>query len=252
MKPRKGLRYAARAAAGVLAVGMGFLASVVAVGTPAMARDGRNPNSIVILEDDGTVVTVPNPNLGGKRKDDSGFPAVSTDTDTEALRLPCESTNSCWLFPSASQTLYPPGGTAAEGRVRGQTNYIPYHFIIPLVSDTVTSIDYYSTSSRSSWLGSKPYNANSIVHSDTFDIDWAFINGSFSWGGAGGATNFGGGRVGWTVTGYNTWYVQRSFNHIYLSCAPCHIWRTRYQVSGAFQFGSSYFPQINAYSTAWW
>jgi len=206
---------------------------------PGSAQD------IVVLQEPGVVVSVPNPaqKVKGKPGPVTGSPTAAGGGGVTPNLVMCG--NACYLFPDSQRTITPPGGSSGVLESNGQTNWIEW--VPPLVGG-VTKVDYYNTNSYSAWYGSSPFNCTSVKNQDVWDVDYVAV--SWSYGGTpSGSTNFGSGRIGYDNTVSNTWKVSHSIQHVYLSVTGGTIYWVDYEVHGSYQFGSSFYT-TDAYSSS--
>ncbi len=217
-----------------------ILLAAVCVGTVLTVAEPAHAGAdmVTIHEEPGVAVTIPDPRRTTKDL------STGYDKGRPGGVVPLACGTSCYLFPSETKTITPPGGGTSNIRTRGETNWVPYR--IP-VTNAVTKIDFYNTVSSSAWFGENPFNATSVTHQDVWDVDFAGLG--FGWeGGPAGSASLGNGRVGFQNTVSNTWQVAHNVSHIRLSVAGS-IWWLGYESHGSFQFGSLFFT-ADGYSSA--
>jgi hypothetical protein len=139
------------------------------------------------------------------------------------------------LYPSATSTITPPGGSTDIIKASGSSsivlNYTP--------SVAITGVNYNSISSKVSWLGGVPYNADSVTLVEQWDIDYVAVSWSFS-ASPSGSISLGSGRVQWSATVSNNWTVSHTWNTVKETVSGGAISNAEYDVIGQFQFGSAF------------
>lgn len=146
--------------------------------------------------------------------------------------------NNTNLYPSGSRNITPPGGSTAAIQAYGHS-YVQVPFI-------ETSANYTSDTSTVQWLGSTPFNATSVTHTDTWSNDGISISVSISWPPGIGFSGSGS-SAGWTTTVSNTWRTTHDWDSVYFSAFD--IYTIHFNVTGSFQFGSSFYGVTGASSS---
>lgn len=211
--------------------------STIAGGVMAVpAEAAPKPKSDIVIVNEPGVVTVTIPDRTSTVK--KPVPALNEDVTTMSLPCVAQPFASCQfnLYPVASRMITPPGGSSGELRSSGSV------FVDVYLTATMffTSADFYSTTSYSNWGGFTPYNATSVKHADVWDID--YIGGSISFGGAPSATvNLGNGKLRYENLVSNTYRVDHSVQHVWISAGAGNIHTVKYEVHGSFQFGSNFY-----------
>ena len=99
-----------------------------------------------------------------------------------------------------------------------------------------------SGSSRTAWLGTCPFNANTVTLRDEVCFD--SIGFSVSVGG-GGFSGSGGGCGDWSASVGSAWYINHSYSGIKGSGSLINpIWRVRQSSAGTFKFGTSFYTVV--------
>ncbi|MGW6691302.1 hypothetical protein [Streptomyces sp. NPDC054961] len=169
---------------------------------------------------------------GGGHGDQSGFPVRDQ-----------------WLNSTRSERINVPGGSQGE-LVASGASFVKVPFM-----------EYYAiftdTSSDVAWLGTRPFNADSIEHTDSWRIGSV---GAPFWvvGAPQGASVRSTGSLAeasWSTSVQNNWYSEHAYDQV--SFYPpsqddySNVFRISHSVTGTFQFGSSFFTvtsQDRAYS----
>lgn len=140
------------------------------------------------------------------------------------------------LNPYSSRNITPPGGSTAAIQAFGSTYvYVPF---------LETSANYTSNNSTVQWLGGTPFNATSVTHTDVWKNDGVSISVSVSWPPGVGFSGSGD-TASWVTTVNNTWRTTHNWDSVRFSAFD--IYRIHYNVSGSFQFGSSFYG-VSSYS----
>lgn len=132
------------------------------------------------------------------------------------------------LSPAGSVTITPPGGTSGAIKASG------YSFVRVPALETHASFE--QNSSTAQWLGARPFNATSVTHTDTWGVDGVNISASIPAGVGFSGSNS---QVQWQTAIGNNWASYHNWNQVYFSAFA--IYRIKRGVSGAFQFGSSFY-----------
>jgi hypothetical protein len=137
------------------------------------------------------------------------------------------------LSASGSRPITPPGGTTGNITAAGSS------FVrVPAIE---TSANFDQSTSHVSWLGARPFNANSVTHTDVWHVDWVGVSPSIS-GAPSGSITQGPGEVRWPTTVRNNWTSSHSWDRVTFTTGPFgFVYRIRRDVIGEFQFGSSFF-----------
>ncbi|MBT2467899.1 hypothetical protein J7E97_08425 [Streptomyces sp. ISL-66] len=169
---------------------------------------------------------------GGGHGDQSGFPVRDQ-----------------WLNSAHSEWITAPGGGQGELIASG-AGFVKVPFM-----------EYYAiftdTSSDVAWLGSRPFNADSIEHTDTWRI--GSVGAPFWVVGApqGAAVRSTGSlaEASWSTSVQNNWYSEHAYDQVAFYPPSqddySNVFRISHSVTGTFQFGSSFFTvtsQDRAYS----
>ncbi|MBU2668100.1 hypothetical protein KOI35_31780 [Actinoplanes bogorensis] len=238
--------------------GIALTASVAAAilslqATPAAAKPSGG--SVVVVSEPGVVtVTKPDPAVRTKvapaiadRAAPAGRVALAAYVgDNSAIHCqggvpPCQFN----IHKEFSRTITPGGGSSGQLRSKGTAFVDAY----TCPGCGFRQADYYNTTSTSGWYGSSPFNANSVKHSDVWDIDYTAIGWEFS-GTPAGTLNLGSGRLSYENSQSDTWYITHNVAHVKIGIRgwPGSINRVKYEAHGGFQFGSTYYT-TDAYSS---
>jgi hypothetical protein len=246
-------RTAALAATGALTLG-GLAVGITGGATGSTAADRTVPGTVVVEENaHGRVLTAdastrdkrklvaavheqrraqqqtpeptPTPTAtggdGGGHGDQTGFPVRDQ-----------------WLSSSKSKRVAVPGGEgvlSAAGASYVKVPFMEYYAI------------FTNTSSDVSWLGDRPFSADSIEHTDTWDVGSV---GAPFWvvGAPQGAKVKSTGstaEAGWTTTVQDNWYSEHAYDQVAFYPPSqddySNVFRISHSVTGTFQFGSSFY-----------
>ncbi|MFJ1971430.1 hypothetical protein ACIO93_22445 [Streptomyces sp. NPDC087903] len=143
-----------------------------------------------------------------------------------------------WLNSSKSRKVAVPGGEGTLAAAGASYVKVPF-------------MEYYAqftdTSSDVSWLGNRPFNADSIEHTDTWDVGSV---GAPFWvvGAPQGATVKSTGstaEASWTTTVQDNWYSEHAYDQVAFYPPSqddySNVFRISHSVTGTFQFGSSFY-----------
>lgn len=171
-------------------------------------------------------------------------PAPAPSAGNRVSILGIDSEVGC-LNPRARRQITPPAGSAGDiessGRNRVIANYIPFGFI--------GGARFVDNTSATYWYGSSPFHATSVTLKDTWDVNTAAIGGLSISGGPPGATiSFGSGTVDWATTVSNDWRMTHSWNDVRFGISGGSITKVAHNVTGTFQFGSSYYS-VSGYAS---
>lgn len=162
-----------------------------------------------------------------------GVEEPGNEIDGFDITLGClKPTKSTWISYGSG------GNITAKGYSKVIANYVP--------SAYVGGMRFTQNKSRVSWMGSSPYNATSITHTDSWDVD--YLSGSVSISSApSGSVSAGSGRLNWTTTVQNRWWTEHYDDDVRFSIKWGSFNDAEYNVTGQFQFGGSFF-RTTAYS----
>jgi hypothetical protein len=194
--------------------------------------------AVVLLT--GLLMAVPNAAFAGDDGSAGGTGQAPSDPRNSvqlARTLGC-------LTPRASTTITVPGGSTANIRANGRSTVVADY--IPLVG--VTQAKFLNNSATVAWVGVNPFYATSVTLTENWDIDYAALSWSFS-GAPSGTIGLGSGRISWSMTGGTTRGLDHAWPEVRLSVAGGFIYRTRFDVTGHFQFGSSFFRSVTGFSS---
>ncbi|MEV2255650.1 hypothetical protein AB0I94_34715 [Streptomyces sp. NPDC050147] len=168
----------------------------------------------------------------GGHGDQSGFP-----------------TRDQWLDSTKSSRVSPAGGAPGAISAAGSSFVkVPFMEYYAIFTDTKSDV---------AWLGGRPFNADSIKHTDTWRI--GSVGAPFLVVGApeGAAVKSTGSsaEASWSTEVERNWYSQHTYDQVAFY-PPNHddysnVFRISHSVTGTFQFGSSFFTvtsQDRAYS----
>ncbi|WP_189133229.1 TolB family protein [Wenjunlia tyrosinilytica] len=136
------------------------------------------------------------------------------------------------LSLKGSRSVAPPGGTSGLVSVTGRS-----HLRVPFFSRGVAS--FTDTSSRVAWEGQGPFRADKVIHTDHWRVD-AYPSSATAVGGPQGARADAADGLTWTTEVDDTWLTEHSWDKVTFS-APGVLYRSSYEVTGTFRFGTSYF-----------
>ena len=130
--------------------------------------------------------------------------------------------------------LRPPHRLPVEGgHVQQHLREVRRHDLASFLETSATV----SGSSRTAWLGTCPFNANTVTLRDEVCFD--SIGFSVSVGG-GGFSGSGGGCGDWSASVGSAWYINHSYSGIKGSGSLINpIWRVRQSSAGTFKFGTN-------------
>ncbi|MFD9346989.1 hypothetical protein [Streptomyces sp. NPDC060049] len=159
---------------------------------------------------------------GGGHGDQSGFPVRDQ-----------------WLTSAKSERISVQGGSQSDLTAAG-SSFVKVPFM-----------EYYAiftgTSSDVAWLGGRPFNADSIEHTDTWRI--GSVGAPFWVVGApqGAAVKSTGSlaEASWSTSVQNNWYSEHAYDQVAFYPPSqddySNVFRISHSVTGTFQFGSSFF-----------
>ncbi|MFG2503251.1 hypothetical protein ACGFSB_34200 [Streptomyces sp. NPDC048441] len=168
----------------------------------------------------------------GGHGDQSGFP-----------------TRDQWLDSTKSSRVSPEGGAPGEISAAGSSFVkVPFMEYYAIFTDTKSDV---------AWLGGRPFNADSIKHTDTWRI--GSVGAPFLVVGApeGAAVKSTGSsaEASWSTSVERNWYSQHAYDQVAFyppnEADYSNVFRISHSVTGTFQFGSSFFTvtsQDRAYS----
>jgi hypothetical protein len=145
---------------------------------------------------------------------------------------PSASNRNQWVYPSA-RTQGRDGELVALGSTYVEMPYLNYYAY------------FKNSSSRVAWLGTSPFVADNVTHTDQWHLD--YFGGPFTASrtpaGAQIAADSGSIDVKWTTTVAGNWYSEHSWDQVDFMPVTWfgQIYRIRHTVTGTFQFGSSFY-----------
>ena len=150
------------------------------------------------------------------------------------------------LSPVATKTITPPGGSTspirADGRLTMTVDYIP--FVIP-----ATQAKFQNSNATVTWQGLSPWNATSVTLSEEWYANLASITGwSFS-GAPSGTVTISSGRIKWSRTAANTYWITHGWNELRIAAGIGGINGVGFNVTGDFQFGANFFQSVTGFSS---
>jgi len=154
--------------------------------------------------------------------------ATSTITSAEKADALAGLNHNRTLSSTNSITRTPPGGRAGTLRSRGYS-YVRVPFL-------ETSATYTNNEAHTWWLGSTPFNASSILMSETWANSGVSISLSFPLGAGFSGT---GGSTTDTTSVSRNWRVHSYVDTVKFTAFD--IYRVRHTVAGKFQFGATAF-----------
>lgn len=143
-----------------------------------------------------------------------------------------------WLTSSKTTRVTVPGGRGALTASGASFVKVPFMEYYALFTDTSSSV---------AWLGSRPFNADSVEHTDTWNV--GSVGAPFLVVGApeGAAVKSTGStaEARWTTTVEDNWYSEHAYDQVAFY-PPSHddysnVFRISHSVTGTFQFGSSFY-----------
>lgn len=159
---------------------------------------------------------------GGGHGDQTGFPVRDQ-----------------WLTSHQVQRLSVPGGGRGAAGVAGATFVeVPFMEYYAVFTDTTSDV---------AWLGRRPFDADSIKHTDTWSI--GSVGAPFVVVGAPESasteTAVSGAEVSWSTTAEDTWFSRHEHDRVAFyppdPDAYSNVFRISHTVTGTFQFGASFF-----------
>ncbi|MGW6707976.1 hypothetical protein ACWGDE_24220 [Streptomyces sp. NPDC054956] len=144
-----------------------------------------------------------------------------------------------WLTSSKSERITVPGGGQGELTASG-ASFVKVPFMEYYAIFTANSSDV-------AWLGGRPFNADSIEHTDNWRI--GSVGAPFWVVGApqGAAVKSTGSlaEASWTTSVQNNWYSEHAYDQVAFYPPSqddySNVFRISHSVTGTFQFGSSFF-----------
>ncbi|GHD90574.1 hypothetical protein [Streptomyces naganishii] len=182
----------------------------------------------------GTPTPTPTPTAtggGGGHGDQTGFPVRDQ-----------------WLDSAKTRKAAVPGGQGTLSAAGASYVKVPFMEYYAIFTDTSSDV---------SWLGERPFDADSIEHTDTWDVGSV---GAPFWvvGAPQGATVRSTGsnaQASWTTTVKDNWYSEHAYDQVAFYPPNqddySNVFRISHSVTGTFQFGSSFYTvttRARAYS----
>jgi hypothetical protein len=161
--------------------------------------------------------------------------------------MPIRASNNQWLTSSGRTSIRPAGASgelAADGTSYLSEPYLAYYAV------------FSNNESRVAWLGSRPFTADSIVQTDEWQVD--FFGSPFAASktppGAVVTNSQNSIDVKWSTTVASNWYSAHSWPELDImpTGAFSEIYQVRHDVSGTFQFGSSFYQVTTSASAYTW
>ncbi|MER6121624.1 hypothetical protein ABT173_02765 [Streptomyces sp. NPDC001795] len=158
---------------------------------------------------------------GGGHGDQTGFPVRDQ-----------------WLNSAKSRKVAAPGGEGVLSAAGASYVKVPFMEYYAIFTDTSSDV---------SWLGERPFNADSIQHTDTWDVGSV---GAPFWvvGAPQGASVKSTGsdaQASWTTTVQDNWYSEHAYDQVAFYPPNqndySNVFRISHSVTGTFQFGSSFY-----------
>ncbi|MEV0222086.1 hypothetical protein [Streptomyces sp. NPDC050704] len=132
------------------------------------------------------------------------------------------------------RTVTPPGGSPAALSAQGGS-----HLRLPFFARPVGS--FTSSASQVAWEGSMPFDADRVIHSDTWRVLVVPSGGSVSFtGGPAGAERVGSDALRWQTEVQDGWLSAHTWDRLDFTTQGT-VFQVRYTVTGTFQFGSAFF-----------
>lgn len=238
----------------VLAAGIALIVAAVAVVTVTRTDPGaaQQPDAlagkVVVWQNEHGKVLAAAPDVRDKR---SLRPVGTKPVDTDRMMAASGAEAAAetgdggypdretWLYPVQSTSVSPQGGTGAAIEAAGGSNVV-----LPFLEYYAT---YTQSSSRVTWFGSAPFNADSVEHTDRWHVD--FVGTGYNvYGTPPGAevtTGPSSAEVRWTTSVEDNWYSEHTWDWLafYPEDPPLfgQVYRFGHEVTGVFQFGSSFY-----------
>lgn len=158
---------------------------------------------------------------GGGHGDQTGFPVRDS-----------------WLTSAKSKRVTVPGGRGSIEAAGASFVKVPFMEYYAIFTDTSSDV---------SWLGERPFNADSIQHTDTWDVGSV---GAPFWvvgapQGARTTSSGSGAQASWSTTVQNNWYSEHAYDQVAFYPPNqddySNVFRISHSVTGTFQFGSSFY-----------
>lgn len=160
--------------------------------------------------------------------------ALSEQGSSDAANAPMnpQLDNNHWLHLRESSSITPPGGRTGEITANGES-YLQVRFF------QRNRATFTKNSSRVAWLGDSPFNADKVIHTDNWRVD-AFPGAITISNAPDGSISEQPGDLQWQTEVENSWISQHSWDEVTFTTSAV-LYRSRFNVTGAFQFGSSFF-----------
>lgn len=216
------------------------IAPAVALGTPAIASDGKSapPGYVVIAEYPSGYAYGTDPQITDKSK--VGGTLTSPAPGPQPLGI---DVTVGWLNPYGKKYITPPGGSSSQINAAGSTKVVKN--VIPCVS--VPGTKFVSSSSEVRWEGQIPFRATTVTSTDYWSVSNTSLNNVSIGNAPSGSIVFGYGAVEWSESRNNEWRIIKGWNEVRFGVAVGTIYHADYNVTGGFQFGN-YYQRVTGYS----
>jgi hypothetical protein len=214
---------------GLPAVALTALAATLMVAPDAMASQSGIPGTVVVQSSAHGTVLKAAPGTQNKQALIRSVAATRLGPNAAALSL----NHNVSLSSSNSETITPPGGNSGEIFASG-TSFVQ----VPFFEGSANFTDNQSTVA---WLGLQPFNADNVIQTDEWQVDTFGFSVTVS-NPPSGSVSTSNGDVQWQTTVANNWMSAHSWDQVGFDAGLLgSIYRVRFNETGAFQFGSSFF-----------
>lgn len=212
----------------------GLVAVAGLVAATLVQANAATADTVVVLSNAHGEVLVAAPDVTDKSALTST--PLTQSQQKAAAAGPVKATQNQWLYPTGT------AGAGAADAAKGTITAAGASYVVE------PYLDYYaifnSTTSRVAWTGNAPFNADSVKQVDDWHVDYFGDPFTVTGAPAGSTTTIGAtsADVQWATTEQNTWFSQHSWDSV--SFQPSgfgQIFRVRYDVTGVFQFGSTFY-----------
>jgi hypothetical protein len=207
--------------------------------TPPGGRAGRRlvrTATAVLLA--GVLVAAPNAAYAG---DDNAAGSAGQASD-RGSSIQISQTLGC-LIPNGQSTISVPGGVTARITASGRSTVVADY--VPFVA--TTQAKFLSNSAQVKWWGKAPARATSVTLAEEWGIDFIAVSWGFS-NAPSGTFSPGTGRIEWSTTIGNTDVIDHAWPEVRIHVNAGGINHMRFNVTGHFQFGSSFVRSITGFA----
>jgi hypothetical protein len=214
---------------GLPAVALAALAATLVAVPDAAASQAGVPGTVVVQSNAHGSVLKAAPGIQNKQALIHSLAAARMAPATADLSL----NHNVSLSPFNSETITPPGGNPGEIFASG-TSFVEVPFF-------EGSANFTQNQSTVAWLGLQPFNADNVIQTDEWQVDTFGFSVTVS-DPPSGSVSTSNGDVQWQTTVADNWMSTHSWDQVGFDAGILgSIYSVRFNETGAFQFGSSFF-----------